>query len=269
MSDPPAGTAGRSYRAVSADRQRGWYVPRALGESAKSAATPWSHRPARGLLGTLALFVAATALSACGGGQRQDVTEPVGNFPVQVTQAKFPARQQLSETTDLQLAIKNAGDKTVPDLAITIFTGTGPHPSADGSFNARIDDPALANPSRPVWILENDYPKILVPGVSLNKLDSQPTAGAAAAQTDTFQFGPLAPGDEKAIDWRVTPAKSGTYTVQYQVAAGLQGNAKAVTNDGAPVKGQFTVTISSKPPQTCVTGSGQVVQGRCQLGPTG
>jgi hypothetical protein len=216
-----------------------------------------------------AATVATFGISACGGGQRQDVTEPVGNFPVQVTQAKFPAHQQLSETTDLQLAIKNTGDKTVPDLAITIYTGTGPHPAADGSFNTRIDDPSLANPSRPVWILENDYPKILQPGVSLKKLDSQPSAGAAAAQTDTFQFGPLEPGAEKAIDWRVTPAKSGTFTVQYQVAAGLQGNAKAVTNDGAPVKGQFTTTITSKPPQTCVTGSGKVTKGSCQLGPTG
>jgi len=240
-----------------------------LGESTTSAATPWSHRPARGLLAALFAAVATIGLAACGGGQRQDVTEPVGNFPVKVTQAKFPNHQQLSETTDLQLAIKNTGDKPLPDLAITIYTGTGPHPAADGSFNTRIDDPSLANPSRPVWILENDYPKLLGPGVTSKNLDSQPTAGAAAAQTDTFQFGPVAPGEVKAADWRVTPAKSGTYTVQYQVAAGLQGNAKAVTSDGAPVKGQFTVTIRQKPPQTCVTGSGKVVKGSCQLGPTG
>jgi hypothetical protein len=221
------------------------------------------------LLAPLALLVVAGGISACGGGQRQDVTEPVGNFPVEVTKASFPAHQQLSETTDLQLAIKNTGEKALPDLAITIYTGTGPHPTADGSFSTRIDDPSLANPNRPVWILENEYPKILAPGASLKKLDSQPTAGAAAAQTDTFQFGALEPGAEKTIVWRVTPAKSGTYTVQYQVAAGLQGNAKAVTNDGAPVKGQFTTTITSKPPQTCVTGSGEVVKGKCQLGPTG
>jgi hypothetical protein len=193
----------------------------------------------------------------------------VGNFQVSVTRASFPSHQQLSATTDLQLAIKNTGDKTVPDLAITIYTGTGPHPTADGSFSERLDNPALANPNRPIWILENDYPKLLGPGVTLKNLDSQPPAGAAAAQTDTFQFGPLDPGKEKAIDWRLTPAKAGSFTVQYQVAAGLQGNAKAVTQDGAPVKGQFNVTVTAKPPQTCVTGSGQVVQGKCQLSPTG
>ena len=53
----------------------------------------------------------------------------------------------------------------------------------------------------------------------------------------------------------------GTYTVHYQVAAGLQGKAKAVTADGSPVKGEFAVTISSKPPQTCVNGKGDVTTG--------
>ena len=59
----------------------------------------------------------------------------------------------------------------------------------------------------------------------------------------------------------MTPVHAGTYTVHYQVAAGLEGKAKAVTRDGSPVKGEFVVTISSKPPQTCVNGAGKVVQG--------
>ncbi len=239
-----------------------------MGESATSPASQRPYGRARGFLGAFALL-GTLALASCGGGQSQDATEPVGNYQVSVTKASFPSRQQLSETTDLQLAIKNTGDKAIPNLAITIFTGTGPHPEADGSFSTRVDDPTLANPSRPVWILENDYPKLLGPGVTLANLDKQPPAGAAAAQTDTYQFGPLDPGEEKAVVWRVTPAKAGTFTVQYQVAAGLQGNAKAVTADGGPVNGRFTVTVASKPPQTCVTGSGKIVQGRCQLGPNG
>lgn len=218
----------------------------------------------RALAGAAALS-AALVLSACGGGTRQDATEPVGNFQVGVTKASFPAKQQLSEQTDLQLAIQNTGDKTVPNLAITIYTGNGPHPAAEESFSTRVDDPTLADPNRPVWILENEYPKLLGDGATLQNLDSQPTAGAAAAQTDTYQFGPLEPGKSKTIVWRVTPTKPGTYTVHYQVAAGLQGNAKAVTADGSPVQGQFVTTISSKPPQTCVSGSGKVIQGNCQL----
>jgi hypothetical protein len=212
----------------------------------------------------IALLGLALGVTACGSGPRQDVTEPSGNFPVQVTTAQFPLHQRLAQTSDLRLAIKNVGHETIPDLAVTVYTGeqkgqavsTG---SGQGSFNIRVDDPNLANPYRPVWILENEYPKLITPGVTLKNLDRAPTAGAAAAQTDTFQFGAVPPGDSKDIDWRVTPVQAGTYTVHYEVAAGLEGKAKAVTRDGSPVKDEFVVTISSKPPRTCVNGAGQVV----------
>ena len=221
----------------------------------------------RGATARIAIAIATLALaagvSACGSKQRQDVTEPAGNFPVQVSKANFPNRQSLAETADLQLEIRNAGNETIPDLAVTIYTGdikagvtsTG---SGQGSFNVRVDNPSLADPNRPIWILENDYPKLLTPGVTLQNLDKAPTAGAAAAQTDTFQFGAVPPNDAKDVVWRVTPVKTGTYTVHYQVYAGLEGKAKAVTADGSPVKGEFVVTISSKPPQTCVSDSGQI-----------
>ena len=238
--------------------------PRALEESAKRAGTARLRGVEARIATGIAALSVALGVTACGSHERQDVTEPSGNFPVRVTTAQFPHKQRLAETSDLQLAIKNAGDLTIPDLAVTIHTGeqkaqavsTG---SGQGSFNIRIDDPNLANPSRPVWILENEYPKLITPGVTVKNLDRAPTAGAAAAQTDTFQFGPVESGEGKDIDWRVTPVKAGTYTVHYEVAAGLTGKAKAVTPDGSPVKGEFVVTISSKPPQTCVNDAGQVV----------
>jgi hypothetical protein len=211
----------------------------------------------------------AVGLTACGGGQRQDVTEPSGNFPVQVTKAKFPNHQRLAEFSYLQLEIKNAGSEAIPDLAVTIntvaegqrnlkspATSTG---SGQGSFNIRVDEPNLASPFRPVWIVEEHYPKLITSGYTLKNLEKAPTAGAAAAQTDTFQFGAVKPDESKDIAWRVTPVRAGTYTVHYEVAASLTGKSKAVTPDGSPVKGEFVVTISSKPPQTCVTGSGKVV----------
>jgi len=244
----------------------GCYVARALGENG----IPRLRAPATKAGGTFGIVALAAGLAACGGGQRQDANEPSGKFPVKVTEASFPNRQRISERTDMVLAIKNAGRKTLPDLAVTIYTGeikagtTGSGP-AQGSFSIRLDQPNLANPSRPVWILENNYPKLLGSGVTLANVDTAPTAGAAAAQTDTFQFGRVKPGESKTIDWRVTPAMGGTYTVHYRVAAGLQGKAKAVTADGGPVRGEFLATITTKPPQTCVTPSGKIVQGKCQL----
>ena len=63
--------------------------------------------------------LAAMALAACGGGERQDADEPEGDYPVQITKSEFPNRQRLAQTSKLELGVKNAGDKTIPDLAIT------------------------------------------------------------------------------------------------------------------------------------------------------
>ena len=55
----------------------------------------------------------------------------------------------------------------------------------------------------------------------------------------------------------MTPVQAGTYTVHYELAAGLKGKAKAVTDDGSPVKGEFVVTITDKPPQATRRRRGQ------------
>jgi hypothetical protein len=110
-----------------------------------------------------------------------------------------------------------------------------------------------------VWILENGFPKLASHGETVAELDAAPSAGAEAAQTDTFSFGPLAPGDSKNIVWRVTPVVAGTYTVHYELAAGLNGKAKAVTPDGGRVEGEFVVTINNTPPAARVDDAGNVV----------
>ena len=200
------------------------------------------------------LAIIASGASACGDdAERQDADEPAGDFPVEVTSAKFPTDQRLAQTSDLELEIENAGDEDVPDLAVTIFTGDQP---SSGSFSVRSDQPGLADPNRPVWILENGFPKLVTPQVK--DLETAPPAGAEAAQTNTFSFGAVPPGESKDIVWRVTPVQAGTYTVHYELAAGLNGKAKAVTRDGAPVEGEFVVTITDKPPQARVNSAGEV-----------
>ena len=200
------------------------------------------------------LAIIASGASACGDdAERQDADEPAGDFPVDVTSAKFPTDQRLAQTSDLELEIENAGDEDVPDLAVTIFTGDQP---SSGSFSVRSEQPGLADPNRPVWILENGFPKLVTPQVK--DLETAPPAGAEAAQTNTFSFGAVPPGESKDIVWRVTPVQAGTYTVHYELAAGLNGKAKAVTRDGGPVEGEFVVTITDKPPQARVNSAGEV-----------
>jgi len=230
-----------------------------LGERGKSARRSRLRAIRARIAIALALFGAVVALPACGGGgEPQDELEPSGEFPVEVTEAKFPTHQRLAETSDLLLSVRNIGDEQIPDLAVTICIDDC---TADGSFSLRAEQPGLANPNRPVWILEQDYPKLVKPGVTAKELDDEPTAGAEAAQTNTFSFGAMAPNDEIATAFRVTPVRGGTYTVNYEIAAGLTGKAKAVTADGSPVEGSFVVTISTKPPEATVSPSGKVVIG--------
>jgi hypothetical protein len=58
--------------------------------------------------------------------------------------------------------------------------------------------------------------------------------------------------------WKLTPVKAGTYTVNYEISAGLYGKAKAVTSDGSPPEGKFVVTVTDKPPEARVNDAGQV-----------
>jgi hypothetical protein len=240
----------------------------------ESASTARALKARRGLaIGILGVLLAA-GVASCGG-SRQDANEPEGNFPVSIISADFPSKQQLAQTTNLTLAVENTGDKTIPNLAITIFTTsnastgesttttgtatspgseggapTGDLPSAQGSFSIRSQQEGLAIPFRPVWILNEGYPKYEGEAAS---------AGAEAAQTDTYAFGEMPPNTTKRMVWNVTPVQGGTYTVHYRVAAGLEGKAKAVTGDGSVPEGEFVVRISTAPPQTRVDGSGKVV----------
>jgi hypothetical protein len=239
----------------------------------ESASTALAVRARKRVGIGLAVALTAVGVASCGGGERQDADEPEGDFPVQIVSANFPSKQQLAQNTNLTLSVANTGDQTIPDLAITIFTtsdastsesssstagttttGTSTAsqnlPQAQGSFSVRSEQQGLAIPFRPVWILEEGFPKLAGQTAS---------AGAEAAQTDTFSFGSLAANQTRAMVWNVTPVQAGTYTVHYRVAAGLQGKAKAVTADGSIPEGEFVVRISSAPPQTRVNDSGQVV----------
>jgi hypothetical protein len=174
---------------------------------------------------------------------------------VSITTSQFPTRQRLAQTSFLRLGVRNSGDRTIPNLAITISVD----PDAIRPFSIRDPQADLAAPDRPVWILENEYPKLATPGESLAELDKAPPAGAETANAKTFAFGPLGSGDEIKAAWKVTPVRGGNYTVHYRVDAGLGGKAKAVTSDDSPPMGEFAVRISSTPPQTRVNDQGQVV----------
>ena len=170
---------------------------------------------------TLAALLAGAlvTLGACGGGGKQDENDPTGTFKVDVPRASFPGKQRLAQENTLEITVVNRDTRVIPKLAVTV----------DG-FSQRHDDPSLADPNRPIWVV-NETP-----------LD------ADSALTNTWTLGPVAPGESRTFTWKVTPVRSGTYSVRYRVAAGLYGKAKVVdTATGGAPKGSFIARVSRKP----------------------
>jgi len=160
----------------------------------------------------------ALLVSGCGGeSERQDADEEAGNWTVDVVEATFPSEQRLAEQSEMRVRVRNEDSKVMPNLAITV----------DG-FQRRSEQPGLADPSRPVWVID-DAPR-----------------GGVTAYTNTWALGKL---------------KAGEYRVKYRVAAGLDGKAKARLAGGEVPAGTFNVTVSREPSQSRVDpDSGEVIR---------
>jgi hypothetical protein len=209
--------------------------------------------------GLVAGVAATLALSACGGGETQAASEPSGNFPVTVSAATFPASQRLAQHTHLVIAVRNAGHKTIPNVAVTICNVTCAYPAKRGegsssqAFAADIGQSYLANPSRPLWIIDRG------PGTCGYSCENGGQGAAVTAYANTWALGRLAPGQTARFDWAVTAVKAGRHVVAWQVAAGLNGKAKAVLANGAAPHGRFAVDVATAPAQSYVNNNGQIV----------
>jgi hypothetical protein len=214
--------------------------------------------------GIIAGVGATLALAACGSGARQDAHEPNGRFKVALSTVSFPASQKLSEHTHLVIAVRNAGDKTIPDVAVTIcnVTCTYPAPKGEGTsaqaFAQDLDQQNLANPSRPVWIVDRG------PGVCGYSCQNGGQGAGVTAYANTWALGSLRPGKTVRFDWAVTAVSAGKHIVAWQVAAGLNGEAKAILADGSKPHGTFAVEIGSAPQQSYVNNQGRIVNGSGQ-----
>jgi hypothetical protein len=193
-------------------------------------------------LGAGALLLAVLVVAGCGGGQRQDANEPSGTFPVAVVKATFPTKQRLADQAELRIAVRNAGSKAVPNVAVTVESNEADQTAAAAAFAEASAEPGLADPSRPVWVL-----------------DVGPHGGITA-YTNTWALGKLKPGQTKTFVWRVTAVKPGVHAIKYRVAAGLNGKAKAVLAGGnQEPTGAFTINVSGKPADAKIGANGQVI----------
>jgi hypothetical protein len=202
---------------------------------------------------------ATLALTACGGGQNQAVHEARGKFPVDVGTASFPSSQKISQHTHLVISVRNSGHKTIPDVAVTICNVTCAYPapkgegSSSGAFAANISATDVANPSRPIWIVDQG------PGACHYSCQNGGAGAGVTAYSNTWALGKLRPGRTAHFDWAVTAVKAGKHVLAWQVAAGLNGRAKAVLGDGSAPHGKFSVDVDTAPAQTYVGNNGQIV----------
>lgn len=199
----------------------------------------------------VAVAAVAVLIAGCGGGESSESNEPTGTFDLRVTEASFPTDQQLGQTSLLRLGVRNDGDRALPSLAVTITVGGESGRNSSLPFTIRERQSGLAQPDRPVWVLSANYPK-------LN--GSEAPGGSETANKKTFQLGELEPGETTHAVWKLSAVRAGRYTVLYQVDASLSGSAKARTAAGAVPGGAFRVHIDSKPLNTEVTDSGEIVE---------
>ena len=194
------------------------------------------------MLAGLCSLAAAGAIGC--GGERQDENEPDASYDVEVVEAKFPERQRLAQKSDLVITVRNDDAETIPNIAVTV-----------NGFYRRMDNDQLADPNRPVFLIDGEprefggYPDIKVAGPE----------GGTTALVNTWALGELEPNAERTFRWKVTAVKAGPFEVDYSVAAGLQGKAKAVGAGGAQPGGRFAGTITSKPPASRIAADGVTV----------
>jgi hypothetical protein len=189
-------------------------------------------------------LVGLIAIGGCGGGARQDENEPTGNFAVEVVKASFPQKQKLAQTSELVITVRNTGKEVVPNLAVTVH-----------GLNLRATQPGLSDPERPRFALNGIQREI---GGFPEAKDASP-AGCDTAYVNTWACGPLKPGREATLTWTVTPVKAGAYEVSWRVAAGLNGNAKAVAPGGGAPTGTFSGSVSNAAPKVRIAADGKTV----------
>ncbi len=181
-------------------------------------------------LGACAALAAALAiLGGCGDDERRD--EARGSYDVDVEQARFPARQQLAQRSSFVLRVRNAGDRAIPNLVVTL-RGFSDGSGADRSAR-----------QRDLWIVD------------------EPPRDTTTSIDDTWTAGELAAGATRTLRWVVTPVVAGTHRLSYAIAPGLAGSARVRSPGADQTRRTLTVRVADRPANARVDPrSGQVVR---------
>jgi hypothetical protein len=202
------------------------------------AAVPRREAILRGATATAAA-VALALVPGCGGGERQDAGEDDATYLVEVSGVDFPKRQQLAQRTQLAISVRNAGARTIPNLAVTLEADD--HGTQVDAFGRLAEEEGLATRSRPVWVLDEG------PG------------GGDTAYANTWALGPLRPDRTRTFRWSLSAVRPGRWSLSYRLAGSLTGRSRLRLERGGIPHGTLTVTIDRKPASVRVTPGGKIV----------
>jgi hypothetical protein len=197
----------------------------------------------------LGALVGALFVAGCGGDDDggQFANQPTGNFPVEITSASLKPRQTVADTYTMKVAVKNTGDETIPAINTVIDL-----PGMDSTLAFAYGDKqrGLAMNQRPVWVVEEGWPKLA---------GAIGRGGATTPDKRTFAFGKLKPGATATMVWKLVAVRPGRYLLRYTIGAGLGPDTKAVDASGDVPSGVLPVRISNFARLTEVNEKGQVV----------
>jgi hypothetical protein len=171
----------------------------------------------------IAALALALATAGCGGGERRDAGVGERTYTVDIVRASFPKRQHLGDTPAFALTVRNAGDATIPNVVVTLH-----------GFSERSGEASQADPRELVWLVD------------------EPPPGAETAIEGTWAAGPLEPGRQVTLRWRVTPVLPGTHELDYAVAADLAGPLRTRLAGGGRPRGSIAVRVGDRPPRARV-----------------
>lgn len=207
--------------------------------------------------------------SGCGGGAAaQDANEPEAEYDVEVTEASFPEDQKLAKDSVLEIEVENTDSRTIPNINVSVdgFDYKLRDPDAPDEI-----DPAVADPRRPIFVVEQspvEYLRDRFPtNQSLVDREVDPPAGGGkpwgegdTAYVNTFSLGELPAGETALFRWAVSAVKPGPFELRYEVSTGFDGKSVAVGPDGEPPSGSFSGVVSSEAPRARVNeGDGETV----------
>ena len=159
--------------------------------------------------------------TGCGESQ-QNSSEKSDEYRVDVVTPRSPASSTSRGRRSSRSRSATPASETVPSPAISIR-----------SFTYRSSFPELADPLRPVWVVEKGPgPGATKPPVSTQEV-SQP-GGGQTAYVSTWTLGPLKSGAQQTFTWEVVPSSPASGLWPTKSPADSAATRKAVSASGGP-----------------------------------